>query len=111
MWRSPCRLTSAAALSTAQKLSHGDCSGTAAPQAPEGCLLGCPLLQIINASKRWMEGKEVRGRIYFSEQARCRELRVCMQGHGGWKNRSVCLALVLPPCFPLHYMVHALLAG
>lgn len=42
------------------------------PTQPAACCLRlpCPLppLQIINESKAWMEGKEVRGRIYFSEQ-------------------------------------------
>lgn len=35
---------------------------------PTGAACASPAAQVINQHKQWMEGKDVRGRIYISEQ-------------------------------------------
>ncbi len=73
--------------------------GSAWQQQPEAFTpcSACPLLQIINASKQWLEGREVRGRIYFSEQARHAALSARLKKElldVAFSNPSLC-----PGCF------------
>lgn len=62
--------TAATARGTTDELPQLKPAAAVHPTGQRPALLASLLAQIINASKEWMEGRDVRGRIYFSEQAR-----------------------------------------